>query len=245
MTEPVTIVAAIAAVAAVAPVSADADGQPLTAERVVRFRLRAETPRRIVARARALRHGGFYLGADSAGFKFGAARNSDGAMQETPGTGLFTFSQYQGRFIDRVFLLSMYVTGTLASCYINGELAGTLTLTGGFRQALIGNIPMIGRNINVTFPYHNTTLAFVAGAYDPNTLYSTTESMAKTQARAWLRNGRIMANSLDIYSPTRMRDIWSVAGTTGAIVTEKGALSWTRVGSIYASTNVDMPWRLP
>mgnify|MGYP001358480571 CR=1 FL=1 len=55
MTEPVTIVAAIAAVAAVAPVSADADGQPLTAERVVRFRLRAETPRRIVARARALR----------------------------------------------------------------------------------------------------------------------------------------------------------------------------------------------
>lgn len=99
--------------------------------------------------------GGWFIGADSTGWKFGAGQASDGTIVEN-----FAGAAIPNGFLDiawplslnRLFYLTLKVSGTTASFYINGRLSGTITLTGGYRPATATLYPMIFRNNNIGIP---------------------------------------------------------------------------------------------
>lgn len=107
--------------------------------------------------------GGWYLGVDSNRFKFGVAQASDSVIVDNfVGADL---SFHRDRLLNRLFVLTMNYNGTGAECYVNGQLEYTLTPSGGYQQADVGQTPYFGRNTNAGSPLPPLTSGLVGAGY--------------------------------------------------------------------------------
>lgn len=109
--------------------------------------------------------GGWFLGIDSERWKFGVGQQSNSAVIDNFGSGLQSLTQYQGRFLRRLFLLHLVYDGTDADLYVNGHYVQTITPTSGYQVADAAFIPRIGRNTNNGEPLPATTLGVVGAGY--------------------------------------------------------------------------------
>lgn len=193
--------------------------------------------------------GGWFMGCNGTQFKFGAGRGSDNTIVESfAPSGLADLAPYLGRFIDRLFLLSMEVSGSAARCFVNGRLVDTLTLTGGYAPADAGNRPMIGRNINPKTPAYAVNMAFVQGAYSLTPDYDPPK-LAQRQYRKWIKNARIMH---ELYDGGPLTDLWGFQGDRRQIATDMGSLTWELINYDGEPTSfipsvaaIPMPVRFP
>lgn len=109
--------------------------------------------------------GGWFLGADNERWKFGVGQQSDQQVVDNYGTGLQSFSTYQGRLLHRLFLLTLGYDGTVATLYVNGQAVQTLTPTSGYEVANIANKLMLGRNTNAGVPTVASSIELVGFTY--------------------------------------------------------------------------------
>lgn len=105
--------------------------------------------------------GGWGVGVNATGFKLWASRASDGAIQETTPTGIAAFSNYgTGHLLNRLFMVTVVISGTTASLYINGAFAQSITLTGGLRIAEATGYLTTSRNRSVATPLPTVSAGF-------------------------------------------------------------------------------------
>lgn len=167
--------------------------------------------------------GGWFLGIDSERWKFGVGQQSDGAVPDNFGSGLQSLTQYQGRFLRRLFLLHLVYNGTLATLYINGQAVQTLTPASGYQVSNIALVPRIGRNTNNGEPLPATTLGFVGAGY-VESVFTATD---------------VLNHYFDCLEAESFVDAsftnWWVTDTAVADLTDQGAaLDFLQVGTLTA-----------
>lgn len=93
-------------------------------------------------------NGGWMLGFDANGWRFGVGQQSDGTVVFSGAGADLSSTLALGRITH---LALTYTSGTgLATLYVNGQAQMTLTPTGGFQVAAVGLAPFIGRNTQAT-----------------------------------------------------------------------------------------------
>lgn len=117
--------------------------------------------------------GGWFLGIDDSRFKFGVGQQSDGVVADNFGTGLQSTSNFQGRLIQRFYLLHLAYDGTTARLYVNGQVVQTLTPSSGYEIANASLAPYIGKTNNVGEPLPATSLGYVGSAYVESNMTAT------------------------------------------------------------------------
>ena len=167
--------------------------------------------------------GGWFIGIDSSRWKFGVGRQSDGQVTENFADGLQSLTQYQGRFLRRLFLLHLVCNGTTADLYVNGQYVQTITPVGGYQVANASLIPRIGRNHNAGAPASALTLGFVGAGY-VESIFTATDVLNHYFAC-------LEAESFVDASFTN----WWVTDTAVADLTDQGAaLDFLQVGTLTA-----------
>ena len=108
--------------------------------------------------------GGWWVGVDATRWKFGCGRASDSSVVENFSGGELT-DYPPGAFLNKLFLLTIRVSGTTGELFVNDRLVSTITLTGGYQPATLGLAPMIHTNNNGAVPRLVIGVPFVAGGY--------------------------------------------------------------------------------
>jgi hypothetical protein len=167
--------------------------------------------------------GGWFIGIDSERWKFGIGQQSDGSVPDNFGSGLQSLTQYQGRFIRRLFLLHLVYNGTIATLYVNGQAVQTLTPTGGYEIADAALFPRIGRNTNNGEPLPATTLGVVGAGYVESVFTATN-----------VVNHYVACLEAESFQDASFTNWWAVDTAETNLVDQGGALDFTLSGSLTA-----------
>lgn len=173
--------------------------------------------------------GGWYLGVDSNSWKYGVGAGDTGAVSINGdgGSGLQNVTQYQGRYIRRMFLLHLVFDGTNATLFVNGQSVQSFAPVSGYREADTDLRPMIGRNNSAGTPRAADNLGFVGAGY-VESAFSATDAL--DHYKLCLDNNTFVDQGFT--------NMWVVTSGSTELTDSIGSLDWTLTGSLSQTTNL-------